>query len=199
MDSHFPISAFDAIYLIDLCEPLLQIARDRIAKRGWTNVTVLCQDAAEFWLPEWSEGRDPRGSVGFVTMSYSITMVCPIRVQECVLKSSQIPRFYTVFDRVDYVLSREHGLIGVADFYTSAKQVSLIDKSIGGIGKECGWFTRWFWQIFFEFDHVSQSVNHVATRLNFQLYLGSAQRTYLEHRFGTVSHLCLAMCSLTAT
>ncbi|KAF7353837.1 S-adenosyl-L-methionine-dependent methyltransferase [Mycena venus] len=156
MDSHFPISTFDAIYLIDLCEPLLRVARDRIAKKGWKNVTVLCQDAAEFWLPEWSDGEDPQGSVSFVTMSYSITM---------------IPRFYTVFDRVDYVLSREHGLFGVADFYTAARQESLIDRSIGGLGKECGWFTRWFWQIFFEFDH---------------LYLGSAQRTYLEHRFGTI-------------
>ncbi|KAK7035925.1 S-adenosyl-L-methionine-dependent methyltransferase [Favolaschia claudopus] len=156
MDKHFPIENFDAIYLVDLCEPLLEVARRRIAQRGWKNVTVLCQDACTFWLPEWPAGTDPRGSVDFVTMSYSITM---------------INRFYTVLDRVDYILNPTTGLIGIADFYTAGPQDSLIDKTIGGIGKECGWMFKWAWHIFFEFDH---------------LYLGSTQRTYLEHRFGTI-------------
>ncbi|KAF7321356.1 hypothetical protein MKEN_00655800 [Mycena kentingensis (nom. inval.)] len=31
MDSFMPIAEFDAIYLIDLCEPLLQVARKRFA------------------------------------------------------------------------------------------------------------------------------------------------------------------------
>ncbi|KAJ7700829.1 hypothetical protein B0H17DRAFT_1046760 [Mycena rosella] len=159
MDAYFPISKFDAIYIIDLCEPLLQVARERVAKWGWTNVTVLCQDAAEFFLPEWEDGRDPKGSIGFVTMSYSLTM---------------IPRFYTVLDRIDYVLSPDDGLFGVADFYTAGKQEYLHEKTIGGIGKECNWFTRWFWQIFFEFDNV---------------FLSAAQRTYLEYRFGTIKIL----------
>ena len=75
MDEHIPISSFDAVYLIDLCEPLLEIARARFLRRGWTNVKVLCQDAAEFNLPEWENGEDPKGSVGFVTLSYSLSMV----------------------------------------------------------------------------------------------------------------------------
>lgn len=75
MDKYFPISSFDAIYLIDLCEPLLQVARRRFAAKGWNNVTVLRQDASEFSLPEWSDGQDPKGSVGFVTLSYSLSMV----------------------------------------------------------------------------------------------------------------------------
>jgi hypothetical protein len=75
MDAYMPISAFDAVYLIDLCEPLLDIARNRFAKKGWTNVTVLCQDASEFSLPEWANGVDPKGSVGFITLSYSLSMV----------------------------------------------------------------------------------------------------------------------------
>ncbi|KAF7359110.1 S-adenosyl-L-methionine-dependent methyltransferase [Mycena sanguinolenta] len=159
MDDHFPVSSFDAIYIVDICEPLLQVARDRIAKRGWKNVTVLCQDATVFWLPEWLDGIDPRGSVSFVTMSYSITM---------------IPRFHAVLDRVEHVLAHETGLFGVADFYTAEKQESLIDRSIGGLDKGCGWFRRWFWRIFFEFDHI---------------FLGSARRSYLEHRFGTIKSL----------
>ena len=75
MNKHIPISSFDAIYLIDLCEPLLQVARKRFAARGWNNVTVLCQDATEFSLPEWADGSDPKGSVSFVTLSYSLSMV----------------------------------------------------------------------------------------------------------------------------
>ena len=77
MDAFHPIADFDAVYLVDLCEPLLEVARRRFAKRGWTNVQVLCQDASSFTLPEpdWVEGRDPRGSLSFVTLSYSLSMV----------------------------------------------------------------------------------------------------------------------------
>lgn len=74
MDNYFPIHQFDAVYLVDLCEPLLQIARQRFSKRGWSNVTVLCQDATELFLPEWSNNIEPKGSVGFVTLSYSLSM-----------------------------------------------------------------------------------------------------------------------------
>ncbi|KAG2364762.1 hypothetical protein BDR07DRAFT_1607868 [Suillus spraguei] len=155
MDRHFPVSSFDAIYLIDLCEPLLQVARERFAKRGWTNITVLCQDASEFALPEWARS-DPKGSVSFVTLSYSLSM---------------IPNFYALLDRIDYVLSPENGLLSVVDFYTSGKQPSLHEKAIGGTSKECGWLSRWFWQIWFDFDHVSLSPH---------------RRDYLEYKFGTV-------------
>ena len=77
MDKHFSVSQFDAIYLIDLCEPLLEVARKRFARKGWRNITVLCQDATEFSLPEWST-TDPKGSVNFITLSYSLSMVCPL-------------------------------------------------------------------------------------------------------------------------
>lgn len=81
MHKYFPISSFDAVYVVDLCEPLLQVARKRFADRGWTNVTVLCQDASQFYLPEWSDGRDPKGCVSFVTLSYSLSMVCPFALR----------------------------------------------------------------------------------------------------------------------
>ena len=74
MDKHFPVSQFDAIYLIDLCEPLLDVARKRFARKGWRNITVLCQDATDFSLPEWAT-TDPKGSVSFITLSYSLSMV----------------------------------------------------------------------------------------------------------------------------
>ena len=74
MDKYIPISSFDAIYLVDLCEPLLKVARKRFAAKGWFNVNVLCQDASQFTLPEWADGKDPKGSISFVTMSYSLSM-----------------------------------------------------------------------------------------------------------------------------
>ncbi|KAJ6499386.1 hypothetical protein C8R45DRAFT_114363 [Mycena sanguinolenta] len=157
MNQHMPIlESFDAVYLIDLCEPLLEIARKRFAERGWTNVHVLCQDAGEFSLPEWTKGSDPKGSVGFVTLSYSLSM---------------IPSFYTVLDRVEHVLCPKDGLLSVVDFYTAGKQPSLHERAIGGVSKECGWVSRWFWQIWFDFDHVS---------------LSPARRSYLEYKFGTI-------------
>lgn len=155
MNKHFPISSFDAVYLVDLCDPLLDIARKRFAKKGWTNVTVLRQDATEFALPEWAH-KDAKGSVSVVTLSYSLSM---------------IPNFYALLDRIDYVLCPETGLVSVVDFYTSGKQPSLHEKAIGGTSKECGWLSRWFWQIWFDFDHVSLSPH---------------RRDYLEYKFGTV-------------
>ncbi|KAJ4468170.1 hypothetical protein J3R30DRAFT_3305702 [Lentinula aciculospora] len=156
MDQFFPISSFDAIYLIDLCEPLLQVARKRFALKGWLNVHILCQDASDFVLPEWQESSDPKGNVGFVTLSYSLSM---------------IPNFYTLLDRIDYVLSPQDGLLGVVDFYTAGKNASLHERAIGGESKECGWLSRWFWQIWFDFDNV---------------HLSPARRSYLEYRFGTI-------------
>ena len=75
MDNHFPISQFDAVYVVDLCQPLLDLAEKRFAAKGWKNVVCLSQDATTFVLPEWSDGVKPQGSLGFVTLSYSLSMV----------------------------------------------------------------------------------------------------------------------------
>lgn len=160
MDKFFPITEFDAVYLVDLCEPLLDIARKRFSRRGWKNVHVICADAASFVLPEpgWASGREPRGSISFVTLSYSLSM---------------IPNFYPVLDRISHLLHPQFGLFGVVDFYTAGRSSSqtLHERAIGGHGKECGWISRWFWQIWFDFDHVS---------------LGPQRRDYLEYKFGTI-------------
>jgi len=79
MASYMPLSDFDTIYLIDLCEPLLDVARKRFAAKGWTNVICLKQDASEFVLPEWEAGQDPRGSLTVATLSYSLSMVSSFR------------------------------------------------------------------------------------------------------------------------
>ncbi len=77
MDAFHPIANFDAVYLVDLCEPLLDVARRRFARKGWSNVHCICADAASFVLPEpeWADGCDPKGSLSFVSFSYSLSMV----------------------------------------------------------------------------------------------------------------------------
>ena len=77
MNAFIPIDTFDAIYIIDVCTPLLEIAKKRFASLGWTNVHVLRQDASSFTLPEasWQSGTFGQGSVSLVTCSYSLSMV----------------------------------------------------------------------------------------------------------------------------
>lgn len=76
MDDYLPISTFDAVYVVDLCKPLLDVAARRFARKGWRNVHCLHQSAESFSLPEWKEGGiDMEGSLAVVTMSYSMSMV----------------------------------------------------------------------------------------------------------------------------
>lgn len=76
-DEYLPLTYFDKVYLVDLCEPLLEVARARCKQKGWKNVVCLCQDASRFVLPEWESGElDPKESLSVITMSYSLSMVC---------------------------------------------------------------------------------------------------------------------------
>ncbi|WWC92743.1 uncharacterized protein L201_007702 [Kwoniella dendrophila CBS 6074] len=156
MDEYLPLTYFDAIYLIDLCEPLLEIARERIKAKGWKNVHVLCQDASNFVLPEWESGElDPRGSLRAITMSYSLSM---------------IPPFYQLLDRCDQVLDPQRGLMGVVDFYTS-RDGGNRERAIGTASKRVSWFAKWFWECWFSFDGVN---------------LHTSRRDYLEYKMGTI-------------
>lgn len=71
MAEYFPLEELSQIYLIDLCEPLLEVARRRFNARGWKNIQVLCQDAQEFTLPGLKEEQ----RVDLFTCSYSLSMV----------------------------------------------------------------------------------------------------------------------------
>jgi len=90
-DEYLPTTYWDAIYLVDLCEPLLDVARQRFAAKGWKNVHVLCQDASRFVLPEWESGAlDPRGSLTAITLSYSLSMVSLSDVQDFSLSADRL-------------------------------------------------------------------------------------------------------------
>lgn len=184
MDDYMPVSSFDAIYLIDLCEPLLEVARRRFAAKGWRNVHCLHQDASKFVLPEWHDGEVPtKRQVTLVTMSYSLSMVCPSPEASLALESlsrrEQIPTFHETLDRVQRVLDPEQGMIGVVDFYAGRESelslksgkvsawmispsclelegltCSVHDQDASSLNLDTGLVNSWFWTTWFSFDHV---------------------------------------------
>ena len=85
------------VYVVDLCAALLQVARQRVAAYGWTNVAVIMADAAHF-VPR-------QASVDIVTFSYALTMM---------------PDWFAALDHAWHLL-RPGGRIGVVDFYVSRK------------------------------------------------------------------------------
>jgi betaine lipid synthase len=70
---------------------------------------------------------------------------------------------YPVVDRLASLLSST-GIIGVADFYSSPKRAPAHDPT-----RQLSWFSRWFWQIWFDADGV---------------FLHPYRREYLEHKVG---------------
>lgn len=91
------LARLSKVYVVDLSRSLLEVARRRIADRGWSNVEALLADATNFSIPE--------GSADVVTFSYSLTM---------------IPDWFAAIDRA-WDLLKPGGTIGVVDFYVSRK------------------------------------------------------------------------------
>ncbi len=87
---------FSRVIVLDLCGPLLAVARDHIRQNGWTNVETLEADACSASTP----GLPKAGTVDLITMSYSLTM---------------IPDWREAL-RNAYRLLRPGGYIAVADF-----------------------------------------------------------------------------------
>lgn len=83
MNAFVPVeSFFSHIYLVDLSPSLCEVARQRFTRLGWKNVTIVCQDAREFRLPE-TRAEDMKnhgffaggGKADVATMSYSLSMI----------------------------------------------------------------------------------------------------------------------------
>lgn len=81
MSAFIPVDRFfDHVYLVDLSPSLCDVARQRFQRLGWKNVTVICDDARSFRLPE--RQVDPKticgatsDQVDLITMSYSLSMI----------------------------------------------------------------------------------------------------------------------------
>ena len=85
------------VYLVDLCDSLLAVARKRCEARGWKNVEAVAADATTF--------RPADGPADVVTFSYSLTM---------------IPDWFAAIDNALAML-RPGGTIGVTDFFVARK------------------------------------------------------------------------------
>jgi betaine lipid synthase len=90
---------FSAVYLVDFSPSLCEVARERFARLGWTNVKVVCEDARKFRLDGFQDGSSgmptpPRtppsyfdaqrpggGRADLVTMSYSLSMIVSQHLQ----------------------------------------------------------------------------------------------------------------------
>lgn len=84
--------------MVDLCRPLMAQAQRRSERLGWSNVSIIHADAADF---------APEQKVDLVLCSYALTMM---------------PRWFAVIDRACAML-RPGGAFGVTDFYISARDV----------------------------------------------------------------------------
>jgi len=93
------LSELSSVTVVDLCEPLLQIARRRVSTYGWENVHVVRADATSHQPAE--------GPVDAIIFSYSLSM---------------IPNWVDALEHA-YELLRPGGHIGVVDFYVSKKWV----------------------------------------------------------------------------
>ena len=91
------LAGLGKIYVLDLSYSLLEVAKKRIAAKGWTNVETVEADATTF--------RPPSGPVDVVTFSYSLTM---------------IPDWFAALENALAIL-KPGGTIGVVDFYVSRK------------------------------------------------------------------------------
>ncbi|NUM56750.1 MAG: class I SAM-dependent methyltransferase [Candidatus Hydrogenedentes bacterium] len=91
------IRALRSVYVVDLSESLLEVARERIERNKWTNVHTVREDAASFAPPE--------GRADVVTFSYSLTM---------------IPDWFAAIDHAVALLS-PGGALGAVDFYVARK------------------------------------------------------------------------------
>jgi len=167
MDEYFSISKFHAVFLIDLCEPLLDVARKRFAEKGWENVHVLCQDASNFVLPD-VDGDLPITELSLCTMSYSLSM---------------IPNFYGMLDRVERFLDPINGLVGVVDFYISDRGAKEV-MNAGDTLRHCSWWTRWFWLHWFEWDHVDL---HPSRRNYLEWRFGTMKSINARNSFGHIA------------
>ncbi|KAK4158706.1 hypothetical protein QBC43DRAFT_143711 [Cladorrhinum sp. PSN259] len=168
---------FTHVYLVDFSPSLCEVASKRFARLGWTNVTVVCEDARKFRLEDYESGlssgqrsparpssssgyfeqkRPEHGGADLITMSYSLSMM---------------PDYFSIIDSMTSLLSPD-GIISVVDFYVqSGIDVAYRNYTGGPIGRHVNYIARTLWRAWFDLDRVN---------------LEPARRDYLEYRFGTV-------------
>lgn len=164
---------FEHVFLIDLSPSLCEIARDRVRRFGWANVSVLCQDARSM--------HSRAQTADLITMSYSLSM---------------IPDFYSVVDQVTTLLA-PRGIVGICDFYVqSIVDVSSRNWTGGTINRHVNWLGRMFWRTWFDADRVNLDAgrrDYIEYRLG--TIISASERNYL---LGGIPYYLFVGCHIDA-
>jgi S-adenosylmethionine-diacylgycerolhomoserine-N-methlytransferase len=133
-----PLAKLSRVYQVDLCGPLLEVARRRAADRGWTNITAVEADATQFAPPELAD---------IVTFSYSLTM---------------IPDWFAAIEQAQRIL-KPGGTIGVVDFFVARKWAESPHAKHGWFTRT--FWPTWFANdnVFLSADHLPFLERHFET------------------------------------
>lgn len=123
------ITELRRVEVVDLCEPLLEVARRRIAEQQWNNVQTVRADATTY---------RPGQPVDAVLFSYSLTM---------------IPDWFAALQNA-WEMLKPGGHIGVVDFYVSRRHAETPHAQHGWLTRT-GW-PIWFAMdnVFLSPDHL---------------------------------------------
>lgn len=134
------IGQLSKVYVVDLSESLLDVAKKRAQDRGWSNVETVAADATA-WQPE--------GGADVVTFSYSLTM---------------IPDWFGAIENAKRMLKPD-GSLSVVDFYVSRKFPSGEQKRHNFFTRS--FWPVWFSNdnVFPSADHVPYLMRHFDTKL----------------------------------
>jgi S-adenosylmethionine-diacylgycerolhomoserine-N-methlytransferase len=107
------------VEILDLCDPLLEVAKQRIADRGWSQVVTRQADATNFEIKEQFD---------VITFAFSLTM---------------IHDWFAAIERA-YAALKPGGTIGIVDFYVSRKYPAPQHEQHGWFAREFWpfWFAR---------------------------------------------------------
>ncbi|MFO0898238.1 MAG: class I SAM-dependent methyltransferase [Pirellulales bacterium] len=126
-------------YVVDLAPSLLSVARQRIARHGWGNVSTVEADVTQFAPAD--------GPADVATFSYSLTM---------------IPDWFAAIDRAIELL-RPGGHLGVVDFYVARKHPTEGRSRHGSLSRA---FWPWWFahdNVFPSADHLPYLTSRLET------------------------------------
>ena len=144
------------IYLVDLTPSLLEMARERFARLGWTNVHLICADASRFrinvYVLQKQNGKAPyainkRSSptegtmhADLITFSHSLSL---------------ISEFYPVIDMVTSLLSPNWCSLYSGLYDQNNADVATRNYTAGFHKRHIGALKRMVWRACFNLNRIN--------------------------------------------
>lgn len=128
-------SCFKTIYIVDISDSLLEVAKERVKKMGIADIVqVINMDITSDSIFKYSLIPD-KETVDIVTMSYSFSM---------------IPNKKDALDNIKRLLRRNGGILAIADFVENSKHEDMLPKTV----KLWRYFEKAFQIFWFSMDNV---------------------------------------------